>query len=88
MFRNILKSNYLVVTTRNFCEKRLPTIVWSENMMSEDNEAKIKETGTIRISRKLTNFSGDSFLYAKNLVSNLAMTKQNVENKGKIMIRL
>ncbi len=67
MFRNILKSNYLVVTTRNFCEKRLPTIVWSENMMSEDNEAKIKETKKDdNASWKATNGNGKSIYDCEN----------------------
>ena len=67
MFRNILKSNYLVVTTRNFCEKRFPTIIWIENMMSEDHEAKIKETkDDDNASWKATKGNGKSIYDCEN----------------------
>lgn len=69
MFRNILKSNYLVVTTRNFCEKRLPTIIWSENM-TEHGETIIRDTKNKsdedNVSWKATNGNGKSIYDCEN----------------------
>ena len=67
MFRNILKTNNLVVTTRNFCEKRLPTIIWSENMMSEhDDTEKQDKPKEENISWKATNGNGKSIYDCEN----------------------
>ena len=67
MFRNILKSNYLVVTTRNFCEKRLPTIIWSENMMNEQDDTAEKDTkNDDNVSWKATNGNGKSIYDCEN----------------------
>ena len=66
MFRNILKNNYLVVSTRNFL-KRLPTIIWSENMMSEQDETTQNgKSEEENISWKATNGNGKSIYDCEN----------------------
>lgn len=69
MLRNIFKTNYLIVTTRNFCEKRLPTIIWSENI-TEDGETIIHNTKNKpkeeNASWKATNGNGKSIYDCEN----------------------
>lgn len=69
MFRNILKNNYLVVTTRNFCEKRLPTIIWRENITEHgDTIVHDKKNKPIEenVSWKATNGNGKSIYDCEN----------------------
>ena len=69
MFKKIFTSNNLVITTRNFCEKRLPTIIWSENMTEHgetiihDKKDQSKEEN---ISWKATNGNGKSIYDCEN----------------------
>lgn len=69
MLRKILKTNYFVVTTRNFCEKRLPTIIWSENMTEHDETIihdKKDQPKEENISWKATNGNGKSIYDCEN----------------------